>query len=208
MAGVSLPAYSTLKANIVTLLQEVATAEVLIDAGRGFTVTRDRWRPWIESQQSTALVNVMVDSVQSAGGGTAHNVTDRVNVNLDMYVLGTYDEQIDSDTGAVTLTPADEIAAARLDLLVNQVRHGIARMKNRDLGFAAGKIMRNIGASLNIYNAEGQESTGCYAPARWSLTVDLAYEPDDDATTVAMTELNLTWKDTLESWASRYTYGD
>lgn len=204
--SVAMPGFSTLKTNIVTLLREVATAENAISTARNFTVTKDRWRPWIESQQSVALVNVMVDNVSSAGGGSHHNVTDRVNVNIDMYVLGTYDEQTSTSTGTVTLTPADEIAAARLDLLIAQVRHAISRMKNSDLGFATGVISRNISPTITIYSQEGEEATNQYAPARLSISVDMAYTPDDDATTTAITEIDLTWKDTLESWASRYTY--
>ena len=204
--AVAMPGFSTLKANIVTALREVATAENAVSTARNFIVTQDRWRPWIENQQSVALVNVMVDNVSSSGGGSHFNVTDRISVNIDMYVLGTYDEQVSAGSGAITLTPADEIAAARLDLLTAQVRHAISRMKNSDLGFAAGQVSRNISASLTIYSQEGEEATGNYAPARWTLTVDMAYEPDDDAAATEITELNLTWKDALESWASRYTY--
>jgi len=206
--AVAMPEYSTLKANIVTALQEVATAEAAIDSGRNFLVTKDRWRPWIENQQNVALVNVLVGTVTSAGGGSHFNVTDRVSVNIDLYVLGTYDEQVDSETGEKTLTPADEMAAARLDLLVAQVRHAISRMKNSDFGMGAGTISRNISADLTMYSQEQQDSTGQYAPARWSLTVDMAYTPDDDATVTAITELNLTMEDALESWAMKYTYGD
>lgn len=204
--AVAMPGYATLKANIVTVLKETATAENAIDTYRNFVVEQDRWRPWLEKQQGVALVNVMVDNLSSASGGSHHNVTDRVSVNIDMYVLGTTEEQTDSETDIMTLVPCDTVAAARLDLLVAQVRHAISRMKNSDLGFSAGIISRNISASLNIYNQEGADNTGCYAPARWTLNVDMAYTPDDDATVTAITELNLNWKDTLESWASKYTY--
>jgi hypothetical protein len=79
-------------------------------------------------------------------------------------------------------------------------------MKNSDLGFAAGVISRNISPTITVYSQEGDDATNQYAPARLSLSVDMAYEPDDDATATTITALNLTWKDTLESWASRYTY--
>lgn len=204
--AVAMPGFSTLKANIVTALREVAAAENAVSPARNFIVTQDRWRPWIENQQSVALVNVMVDNVSSAGGGSHFNATDRVNVNVDMYVLGTYDEQVSAGSGTITLTPADEIAAARLDLLIAQVRHAVSRMKNSDLGFSAGVISRNISPTITVYSQEGDDATNQYAPARLSLSVDMAYEPADDATATTITALNLTWKDTLESWASRYTY--
>lgn len=208
---VSMPVHATLKANIVAALREVATAEKSVSPYRDFVVTHDRWRPWIENQQGVALVNVMVDSVKSGGGGSRQNITDLISVNIDMYVLGTHEEQttIDQATGleTMTLVPIDEAAAARLDLLTAQVRHAITRMKNGDLGFSAGQIIPNFGAAtLTIYTQEGEDSTGNYAPARYSFDVTAAYLPADDAATAAITEINLEFNEALEAWGSKYIY--
>ena len=211
--AVAIPLHATLKANIVTALQEVATAEKAVNAYRDFVVTHDRWRPWIENQQGVALVNVMVDSVKSGGGGSRQNITDLISVNIDMYVLGTHEEQTstdpETDLETTTLVPIDEAAAARLDLLTAQVRHAITRMKNGDLGFSAGKIVPNFGAAtLTIYTQEGEDSTGNYAPARYSFDVSANYTPADDSATVALTEINLAFNEALEDWGTRYVYGD
>ena len=198
--AVARPSYSTLKKNIVTILQEVATAEAVANASRAFVVTRDRWRPWIENQQSVALVNVMVDSVAPSGGGGSKFFTqDRVTVNIDMYVLGTAQDQV-SALGVHTLVPVDEVAADRLDLLIAQVRFGLTRMLRQDFGFEAGKIGHAIGMNLNLYPQEGSDEAGNYAPARWSFTVDLPYYAEDDGTTVAMEEINIS----VEPWGARY----
>ena len=203
--AVARPTYSTLKKNIVTILQEVATAEAIVSASRAFTVQRDRWRPWIENQQSVALVNVMVDSVSpAAGGGTKFYTPDHVTVNIDMYVLGTEQDQV-SALGVHTLVPVDEVAADRLDLLIAQVRFGLTRMLRQDFGFAAGKIGRAIGMNLTLYPQEGSQDAGNYAPARWSFTVDLPYYAEDDGATVAIEELNVSF-DAAEPWGLKYTY--
>ncbi len=203
--AVSRPAYSTLKKNIVTILQEVATAEAEANASRAFVVQRDRWRPWIENQQSVALVNVMVDSITPApGGGTKQYTPDRVTVNIDMYVLGTEQDQV-SALGVHTLVPVDEVAADRLDLLIAQVRFGLTRMLRQDFGFAAGQIGRVIGMNLQLYPQEGTQDSGNYAPARWSFTVDLPFYAEDDGPTVDMEEMNVTFQ-ADEPWGLKYTW--
>lgn len=196
MAGISLPLWTQLKTNLVAILEEVATAEALVDPGRNFIVTRDRWRPWIESQQNVAMVNVMVDSIEPGGGGSRRYLRDEATVNLDLYALGTYEEQ-DGE-----LTPADEIAAARLDLLAEQTRHAILRMVNRDFGFPAGQVdTGNLQLSLLIYSQEREEVAGQYAPARWTFRVGLPYFPAE-AETIDMTQLDVN----LQQFAVRYTY--
>ena len=205
---VAMPSYATLKNNIVTILQAVSTADSATDANRAFIVERDRWRPWIENQHEVALVNVMVDSARvEPNGGTRRYHTYRVSVNIDMYVLGTATEQTDEDTGTVTLTPADKKAADRLDLLIAQVQYGLTKMSTCDFGFSAGTI-RPEAPTLQIYNQDGAQETGNYAPARWTLEVVLPFYPSDDGTTVAISELNLTFKQALEDMGLKYVYGD
>jgi len=209
--AVAIPQHAILKENIVTALKEVATAEKAVNAYRDFTVEHDRWRPWIENQQGIALVNVMVDTVTSGGGGSRQNITDKISVNIDMYVLGTHEEQTstdpETDLETTTLVPIDEAAAARLDLLTAQVRYAITRMKNGDLGFSAGQIVPNFGAAtLTLYPQEGEDSTGNYAPARYSFEVTASYVPADDATVAALTEIDLVFNQALDDWACKYVY--
>lgn len=193
--AVAMPAYSTLKTNLKTMLETVAASEAAESAARNFTVTKDRWRPWIENQQDVALVNVMVDSIQPAGGGSRHYSTQQVTINFDMYVLGTTEEQVNTGAGTYTVIPADENAALRLDLLVAQVQYAITRMVNQDFGMGAGKVGFSLGGlRLQVYSQEAEEATGQYAPARWSMDVTLPYYPDDDAETNALQELNVSIK--------------
>lgn len=204
---VAMPSYATLKNNIVTILQAVSTADSTTDASRAFIVERDRWRPWIENQQEVSLVNVMVDSARvEPGSGSRRYHSYRFIVHLDMYVLGTAVEQTDEDTGTVTLTPSDKDAADSLDLLIAQVQYGITQMIACDLGFTPGTIDVKP-PTLQIYNQEGAQDSGNYAPARWTLEVILPFYPADNGTVTEMTELNVTFKETLENWGIKYVYG-
>lgn len=205
--AVAYPAWYNIQTGIITSLEKVATEESAVDEARSFIVSRDRWRPWIENQQNVALVNVMIENVSPGGGGTRRYTQDRVAINIDCYVLGTTEEQTNDGTGAVTLTPADEFAAARLHLLVAQARHAITRMSEQDFGLPAGTIDTHaLKASVQIYNQEGDESTGSYAPARISLEIVLPFEPSDDGVAVDITESQLKFKQTIESWFVKHSY--
>lgn len=205
--AVAYPAWYSVQTGIISALEKVATEENSIDEARNFIVSRDRWRPWIENQQNVALVNVMIENVSPGGGGTRRYTQDRVTINIDCYVLGTTEEQTNEGTGAVTLTPADEFAAARLHLLVAQARHAITRMSEQDFGLPAGTIDTGaLKASVQIYNQEGDDSTGSYAPARISLEVVLPFEPSDDGVAVDITDAQIKFKQTIESWFVKHSY--
>lgn len=205
--AVAYPAWYSVQTGIISALEKVATEESSIDEARNFIVSRDRWRPWIENQQNVALVNVMIENVSPGGGGTRRYTQDRVTINIDCYVLGTNEEQTNEGTGAVTLTPADEFAAARLHLLVAQARHAITRMSEQDFGLPAGTIDTGaLKASVQIYNQEGDDSTGSYAPARISLEVVLPFEPSDDGVAVDITNAQIKFKQTIESWFVKHSY--
>ena len=196
MAAIAYPAWYTLKSNLVAILQAVATEEATIDAGRNFEVHADRWRPWIENQQSTAMVNVGVETVEPGGGGSRRYKEDLVSVYVDMYALSTYQDQ------GGTLYPADELAAKRLDLLTAQVRSALTRLANADFGFTSGTIgTGDVQMALSLYSQEREEATGQYAPARWTLQVKLPYVPLD-SDTVDMTELNVD----LQQFAVKFTF--
>ena len=204
MAGINYPLWKQLKTNIVTILEEIAAEENAVDPGRNFIVTRDRWRPYIESQQGTALVNIMVQNVgaNSDRSGNRQNYLDTVNVYIDMYAIGLAGEVL----------PADEIAADRLDLLTAQVREGITRLKNIDLGFprdsTGGFLIDWSGsADLTMYDQDQEDSTGQYAPARWSFNVEMPFIPTDNNDYVDLDQLNLTvTDDSLELFKVQFNY--
>lgn len=205
MAGIAYPLWTTLKTNIVTILTAIAAEETIESAARNFQVTKDRWRPWIEAQQSIALVVVMVQTTGTNTGRSANrrSTLDDVTVNVDMYALGKAGEVL----------PADEVAADRLDLLINQVREGLTRLLNTDFGFTEdpdfGWPIDKEDANFNLtyYDQENEQATGQYAPARWTFTVQLAFIPTDNNEYNALTELNIQVKENdLDQFAMRFTY--
>ena len=203
MAGISYPLWFTLKGNIKTILETIATEETIIDSARNFEVEKDRWRPWIEAQQNVPLVNIMVQTVgiNTPRSSNRRSGLDDVTVNIDMYALG--------EAGEVL--PADEIAAKRLDLLIAQVREGLTRLKQTDFGFEKDSEFgfpidrENTDFTLTYYDQENEQSTGQYAPARWTLIVQLAFIPTDNNTYNALTELNVSLED-LTDFSLKFTY--
>jgi len=204
MAGINYPLWRTLKINVVSILEAVAAEENAIDPGRNFAVTRDRWRPWIESQQGTALCNVMIQNVNKTPerSGSRRSYLDTVNVYIDMYAIGE----------AGQIEPADVVAADRLDLLTAQAREAITRLKEIDLGFNidpdGGHIVDWDGsADMTIYDQDQEDTTGQYAPARWTFSVMMPYIPVDNHDFPNISELNLEpFKDELESFSLKFTY--
>ena len=203
MAGISYPLWFTLKSNIKTILETIAAEEALVDSARDFEVEKDRWRPWVEEQQSIPLVNIMVQTVglNAPRSSNRRNTLDDVTVNIDMYALG--------EAGEVL--PADEVAAKRLDLLIAQVREGLTRLAQTDFGFTKDPDYgfpidrENADFTLTYYDQENEQATGQYAPARWTFIVQLAFIPTDDNEYNALTELNVTLED-LEDFSLKFTY--
>lgn len=203
MAGINYPLWTQLKTNIVTLLEEVATEETLIDPARNFIVEKDRYRPWIEAQQTIPLVNVMVQNTDTNSGrsGNKSSTMDNVNVIVDMYAIGQAGE----------ILPADQVASDRLDLLTAQVREALTRLKERDYLFARTAnglvIDGNNNFSLTYYDQESEQATRQYAPARWSFTVQMPFVPTDNNNFADLTELNISVKqDDLVSFGARFNY--
>lgn len=205
MPGINYPLWNTLKANIVTMLTAIAAEETDVSEARNFNVAQDRWRPWVEAQQKTALVNVLVQTVTANTDRSSNRrgALDDVTVFVDMYALGRGGE----------VMPADEVAADRIDLLVAQVREGLTRLKETDFlftedpdfGFPIDRSDADF--TLTYYDQENEQSTGQYAPARWGFTVQLAFIPTDNNVYNALTELNVSVKDdTLEQYALRFEY--
>lgn len=221
MAGISYPLWYTLKKNVAYYMQLVADEETIIAPARNFLITTDRWRPWIESQQSIPLVNVMVKNVNpiQERSGSRTNSLDRISLTIDMYAIG---------EGGETL-PADEVAAQRLDLLIAQTREALTRLKDSDLGFAPNNpvdvdnptgptwkdvlgdvgylIDKDISFNLTYYDQENESSTGQYAPARWDVSTNLPFIPVDNNLYRNLEELNLSVKDEdVELFATQFKY--
>jgi len=207
MAGIAYPLWTDLKANVVAALEAVAAEEAAVSAGRNFQVTKDRWRPWIEGQQNTALVNVMTQTVDlnDERSGSRRNALDNIRVNVDMYALG---------KGGDVL-PADELAALRVDLLAAQVREALTRLNDSDFGFTRenpaysaiiaeyGQLIdRDLNFQLTYYDQENEQSAGQYAPARWSFVVRMPFIPNDLRVYNDLEELNVT----LQEFALKFDY--
>lgn len=186
------------------MLEEVATQEKAIDPGRDFQVYRDRWRMWVEAQQKTALVNVMISgtNLNSSRSGNRTNALDEVTVFIDMYGIGKAGEVL----------PIDEVASDRVDLLIAQVREGLTRLKDQDYLFPKDSefgcvVDRNLDFTLTYYDQVNEQVTGQYAPARWSFPVYLPYIPTDNNNYVDLEELNISVKaEDLEQFALRFNY--
>ncbi len=204
MAGINYPLWVQLKTNVVTILEEIAAEETIVSPARNFIVSKDRWRMWIEGQQRLSLVNVMVSNVGRDTGRSQNraSVLDEISVIVDMYALGNGGEVL----------PPDGVAADRLDLLTAQVREGLTRLKFSDYGFSKdseGGFLIDHGAdfTLTYYDQETEQSTGQYAPARWSFSVLMPFIPTDNNDYVDLTELNVSVSDdTLEQYALKFEY--
>lgn len=196
---IAYPSWYPLKANIVSILKVIAAEEKAEETTRDFVVEKDRWRPWIESQQLIPLVNVMVQGVNQDSGSSAARIysTDEITINVDMYALGRAGEVL----------PADQIASERLDLLVAQVREGLTRLDLMAFGFEEGTIERSLNFTLSYYDQENEQATGQYAPARWSFNVKTPFYPEDKRDYVDLSELNVDINDDLaELYKLKFNY--
>ena len=198
--AVEYPSWYTLKSNIVSILGVIAAEETLEDSDRDFNIEQDRYRPWIEADQLKPLVNVMIQGVAQGGGSAKRTYSlDEVQVNIDMYSIGEAGETL----------PADREAAKRLDLLVAQVREGLTRLGQIDFGFGTGTIDFDLNFNLSYYDQENEQSTGQYAPARWSFTVRMPFTPVDNNTYIDLEELNIDIDgDLAELYSLKFTYSD
>ena len=170
--SIAMPLYAQVIDGIVAALEEVAAAEAAEDPALNFEVSKNRGRPYIESQTKKALVNVLLNKVDpdTDRSSVLHGTMEKATYHLDMYVRGT-----DND-----LTPADEAAVIRLQLLAGQVRHAITAMKNARFNLAVGKIEPRIESSLQFYELEDdRQASSIYAPARYMFSCYFPYTPAD-----------------------------
>ena len=70
-----------------------------------------------------------------------------------------------------------------------------------------GKINRSQNLTLTYYDQENEQSTGQYAPARWSMDVQFPFEPQDKKEYIDLTELNVSISDDLaELYSLKFNY--
>ena len=80
-------------------------------------------------------------------------------------------------------------------------------MSAQDFGLEAGTIdTLALKPKIQMYNQEGDESTGSYAPARIQIEVVASYEPADDADANELEVANMTFKQAIENWHTSHTY--
>lgn len=206
MAAISQSVINTIKKNIVTMLAAVSTAEVT--AGNpGFDVERDRYRTWDATEDLTAKVNVMLQSMTPEGGGSQQYTLYRASFNVDMYALGGCSSESEVDDEFI-LTPANIEAADRLDLLIAQVQFGLTQLAKYDLGLTPGTVYKKPGLSLTMSNQSADDSTTVFAPARFTLEVFVPYMASDNGEVFDLGTLTLTMQKALESIQLQYNSGN
>jgi len=140
MSEIAMPLYAQVIGGIVAALEDVAAAEAAIDPALNFEVSKNRGRPYIESQTNKALVNVLLNKVEpdTDRSSTLYMKMQKATYHLDMYVRG-------EDT---SLVPADVIAVERLQKLTGQVEDAITDMKNTRFNLQTGQIDQRIESTL------------------------------------------------------------
>ena len=75
--------------------------------------------------------------------------------------------------------------------------------KDPDFGFPIDR--ENADFTLTYYDQENEQATGQYAPARWTLIVQLAFIPTDNNTYNELIQLNVSLED-LTQFSLKFTY--
>jgi hypothetical protein len=161
---------------IKLILEEVSTAQALINPDYAFIVYLNKYRPIIEDfTNNRAMVNVRIGPVASENA-TNFDATHKVTFYLDCYVRG---ENEDDPDNAGELVPTDEVAVQRLHYLVAMVYSGMTNLKNIYFKLSQGKIVPGeIGVVFNpIPSVENSAET--YAPAQVTFTAKFPYECQD-----------------------------
>ncbi len=177
--AISYPLWTTLKTNIVTILEAIATEET--------------------------LVNVMVQTTAPNTGRSSNrrNTLDDVTVNVDMYALGKAGEVLPAD--GVAADRLDLLIAQVREGLTRLLATDFLFTKDATYGFPIDREETNF--NLTYYDQENEQAAGQYAPARWTFIVQLAFIPVDDNDYNDLTELNIQVKESdLDQFALRFTY--
>lgn len=195
MSGISIPLYSTVMDGMESAVKEVADSEKAINTARYFIVEKNRSRPEIEDVNRKAIVNILLDKVETdTERSTKHLKIHKATYHFDMYAKG----------DGKDMSPADEVAAIRLHLLTAQVEYGITAMKNARFGLQVGQIDGSIETFLQFFSSEdSKESTSIFAPARFIMICYFPYYP---AGLENLPDLDTVDIKLLEDWNLQFDY--
>ena len=192
--SIALPLYYDVMPGMEAAIEEVRAAEAIVAPARNFEISLNRGRPYIESVEKKALVNILLKKVETdSERSSKHQKVHKGIYHFDMYVRGT----------TTDLEPADESSMLRLLLLSAQVESALTAMKNQRFGLTVGKIDRRIALDLEIYPFEDpRESASTYAPARFTMECFFPYSPSD----LELPDLESLDIKMLEDWNTKFIY--
>lgn len=189
--------WDTAQENIKEILEDISTAQALLNSDYAFTVTSDKYSPTIEELVSNNhLVNIYVTTVSSDGHETNFSKNHIVTYNIDCYVQGFNED--DPDTSV--LVPADEVAVARLKYQCAMVEYGLTNLANFYMDLRSGEIIPD---KINLVFGtveDASDSFTPYAPARFTFVCKFPYNPQD---LEDLPDLSA-FKTDLTNWASEY----
>ena len=159
-----------LKDAILSILLDVAAEQ---EEGLGFNVRRDQLHPI--AAEDLPLINIWGPETRSDEGSSSTRTQQHevAVINLDLYTRG--EEQPDE----IDFITADQAAVARLDYLRAQVKHGIYRLINADLGFPAGTIARKRWPGWQMFQTELKMPAEAIVGGRLTLEIEYVWEPED-----------------------------
>jgi hypothetical protein len=192
MAAIPRSADDIIIDNMVTALNAFKAEQVVEDPLVGFRVERDRVRP--PSMRDMPLVNIWLESLdpQSAGSSARTVQQELARINVDCYAKG-------SDTDADELD--DQSAMERLYYLKEQVKAGLFRLVNADVGLPAGTIGRKRWPSWRLFQNELKLPESEVVTGRWTVEIEYQWRPEDiDGTILDQIAVD------ASRWSALYTY--
>ena len=126
-----------------------------------FQVSRDRTR--LPHQGELPHVNVCLDTDNPEEGHSASRTHLQATVTVNCDCIAKAGE------GA---TPSDEAAASRLHYLRAQVRHGLYKLINADLGFAPGVLARKAWPRWTAFQKDDGFPEEQIVGGRWTLEIE------------------------------------
>jgi len=156
-----------------------------------FQVSRDRTR--LPHQGELPHVNVCLDTDNPEEGHSASRTHLQATVTVNCDCIAKAGE------GA---TPSDEAAASRLHYLRAQVRHGLYKLINADLGFAPGVLARKAWPRWTAFQKDDGFPEEQIVGGRWTLEIEYAWTPEEiDLTPLTSITVG---DDTADMWAVEF----
>jgi hypothetical protein len=170
MAAIPRSADDIIIDNMVTALQAFGAEQVAQDPAVGFKVERDRVRP--PAMRDIPLVVVWLESLSPAAKGSTAKLHEQetARINVDCYARG-----LDEDDDGLV----DKAAMARLYYLKQQVKAGLYRLINADLGLPAGAIAGKRWPSWQLFMNDLKLPETEVVAGRWTVEIDYSWTPED-----------------------------